>query len=174
MVYFMEIYCDGGCRGNGYAGAYGAAAMFFKYPNGRHEIWDYILPNYPPPTNQRAELHAIILSLEIALRKGNSMNPRPWLNVTIKTDSQYVVNCVTVWKNTWLNNGWRNAQGGPVLNRDLIEEALRLESQLRNVGQVNYQWIPREQNVDADRYCNNAMDQKARRRQEASQQYEYY
>jgi ribonuclease HI len=66
MVYVMEIYIDGGCRGNGQPGAIGAAAAVFKHRYG-HKAWTRVLPRYPPPTNQRAEITAIIMALQQAL-----------------------------------------------------------------------------------------------------------
>jgi ribonuclease HI len=69
MVYPMEIYTDGGCRGNRRPGAIGAAAAVFKTKYGKYRGWIRVLPSYPPPTNQRAEITAIIVALEEALAK---------------------------------------------------------------------------------------------------------
>ncbi|KAI3328833.1 hypothetical protein F4824DRAFT_506163 [Ustulina deusta] len=55
----MEFYVDGGCRGNGQPGVIGAAA---------NSKWkSQHLPRYPTPTNQRAEITAIIIALEWTL-----------------------------------------------------------------------------------------------------------
>jgi ribonuclease HI len=62
------------------------------------------------------------------------------------------------WVYKWTKNGWRNAAGNEVANRDLIEEACDLDDRLKEEGSVEYIWIPREQNEEADRYCNQAMD----------------
>lgn len=159
MVYIMEIYADGGCRGNGQPGAIGAAAAAFKKRNGRYDAWTVSLPRYPPPTNQRAEVTAIILALEQALEKFEGLDTNPYLNVNIYSDSRYAINCMTTWIYKWANNGWYNAAGNEVANRDLIEEASDLDERLKELGHVDYIWIPREDNQYADRLCNENMDE---------------
>ncbi|KAE8448044.1 hypothetical protein EG329_009967 [Mollisiaceae sp. DMI_Dod_QoI] len=174
MSYFMEIHVDGGCRGNGYPGSIGAAAAVFKYSGGEHQAWTRVLPSNPTPTNQRAELTAIILALEQALQLYSNLNFSSTLDVKIFSDSRYAVGCMTQWIQNWRANGWRNANGQDVANRDLIEEANALNARLQGLGNVSYQWLPREQNQDADRYCNQAMDgEEDRRMREQQYGYEY-
>lgn len=62
-------------------------------------------------TNQRAELTAILRALDIAPRHRE---------VTIYTDSKYAIDCVTNWYRNWRKNGWVNAKGKPVENKDLV------------------------------------------------------
>ncbi|EHK49259.1 uncharacterized protein TrAtP1_000115 [Trichoderma atroviride] len=160
MVYTMEIYTDGGCRGNGRSWAIGAAAAAFKNRNGNYvEAWTRSLPSYPAPTNQRAELTGIIIALEQALERYHELDSDPYLDITIYSDSKYAVNCMTTWIKKWLRNGWTNAAGYEVANRDLIEEAFDLGDRLKREGDVNYVWIPREKNEYADELCNEDMDQ---------------
>lgn len=158
MVYIMEIYVDGGCRGNGRLDAIGAAAAVFQLKWGKQNRWTRVLPSYPTPTNQRAEITAIILALELALQKYWNLSSNPKLNVKIYSDSKYAVNCMNEWVYKWSNNGWINAAGKNVANRDLIEKACGLDDRLKEEGSVTYIWIPREQNRDADELCNKAMD----------------
>lgn len=160
MVYIMEIHTDGGCRGNGRPGAIGAAAAAFKKRNGTYgKAWTRSLPrDDPPPTNQRAELTAIILALELALEKLEKLNTNPYLDVKIYSDSRYAIDCMTIWIYKWTRNGWINAAGSEVVNRDLLEEASDLDDKLKEVGDVDYVWISREKNQYADECCNYAMD----------------
>jgi ribonuclease HI len=158
MVYTMNIYVDGGCRGNGQPDAIGAAAVVFRYRRGRTQTWTQQLPYYPPPTNQRAEITAIILALNLALDKHEELDYHPKVDVTIYSDSKYAVNCMTDWVYGWSQNGWQNSKGLEVVNRDLIEEASYLDDRLRELGRVKYQWIPRAQNTQADAACNDCMD----------------
>lgn len=155
----MEIYTDGGCRGNGQPGAIGAAAAAFKKRNGAYLGWTRSLPRYPRPTNQRAEITGIIVALEQALDKYDDLDASPYLKVKIYSDSRYAVNCMTTWIYKWANNGWTNAAGYEVANRDLIQEASRLDDRLRELGEVDYMWIPREDNEYADSLCNQDMDE---------------
>lgn len=62
-------------------------------------------------TNQRMELHAVLEAV--------TNLPGP---LTVVSDSAYVVNAfVDAWWEKWQRNGWRNAKGDPVANRDLWE-----------------------------------------------------
>jgi ribonuclease HI len=158
MVYIMEIYVDGGCRGNGRPGSIGAAAAVMKKKFGKIEYWTRSLPIYPTPTNQRAEITAIILALEAALEKLEQLDTNPYLDVTIYSDSKYAVECMNNWIYKWTKNGWINAAGNEVANRDLIENASELDDRLKEEGDVEYVWIPREQNHLADMYCNEELD----------------
>ncbi|KAL6231005.1 ribonuclease H-like domain-containing protein [Aspergillus navahoensis] len=162
MVYTMRIYTDGGCRGNGKRGAIGAAAAVFKAKFGRSIPWVEALPRYPTPTNQRAEITAIIIAIERALERYEELDTRPRLNVTIYSDSRYAVDCMTKLIYKWTRNGWINAHGYPVANQDLLKKASDLDDQLSELGSVEYIWIPREQNSEADRYCNEKMDEEYR------------
>jgi ribonuclease HI len=158
MVYFMEIYVDGGCRGNGQPDSIGAAAAVFKLRYGRRMTWTRVLPDYPPPTNQRAEITAIIIALEQVLEKYDELDSYPRLNVKIYADSKYAIGCMNEWIYKWTRNGWRNASGNEVANRELIEEASDLDDQVKELGSVEYIWIPRAENEEADEACNRAMD----------------
>ncbi|PQE32176.1 ribonuclease H1 protein [Rutstroemia sp. NJR-2017a WRK4] len=152
MVYRMNIYVDGGCRGNGQPDAIGAAAAVFRYRGGRTQTWTRQLPDGfydPPATNQRAEITAIILALNIALDKYEQLDYCPKVDVTIYSDSKYVVNCMTEWIYGWLQNDWKNSRGFEVVNRDLIEEANDLDDRLRELGR----------NTQADEACNDCMDE---------------
>ncbi|KAJ0422236.1 ribonuclease H-like domain-containing protein [Aspergillus carlsbadensis] len=159
MVYIIDIYADGGCRGNGQPGAIGAAAIIFKKRKSRwrpkHSV---ALPRNPPPTNQRAELTAIILALEKALEQYDKMLTHPQFYVTIHVDSRYAIGCMTEWIYKWKRNGWVNAAGFTVVNKDLIMRASKLDAELKRLGSVSYVWVPREENWRADELCNENMD----------------
>ncbi|RKF57274.1 Ribonuclease H [Golovinomyces cichoracearum] len=158
MVYKMRIYVGGVCRGNGRPGSIAAAAAVFELPHGRQTTYSCILPSRPTPTNQRAEITAIIIALEEALERYDRLRMAPLLDVTIHSDSKYAIGCMREWVAKWCQNGWINAAGRAVANRDLIQKANRLDEKLCDLGTVEYVWIPREENVDADEACNDALD----------------
>ena len=160
MVYIMKIYVDGGCRNNGRPGAVAAAAAVVKRRWGKRKEFRRCLLREPyPPTNQRAEITAIILALEVGLKRYGELHSSPYMKVTIYSDSKYVIGCMTEWIPKWRRNGWRNAAGNPVANQDLIKEAAELHNKLDKEGRVKYTWIPRDANEHADRLCNLAMDE---------------
>lgn len=154
----MKIYVDGGCRRNGYSDAVAAAAAVRMDRFGRYWHRQRRLSGRNIATNQRAEITAIILGLEMALEKYQDLNGCPRLKVTIHSDSQYAVKCLDQWVYKWANNGWINCQGREVANRDLIEKASNLDDRIRELGNVQYVWIPRCENSLADKHCNEEMD----------------
>lgn len=154
----MRISVDGGCRGNGYNDAIAAAAIVVHLRSGRLKIWTRRLPDYPTPTNQAAELTAIIMALEKAVEQYQSCYTSPFMRVTITTDSKYAHGCMTEWRYKWVDNGWLNSKGQDVANRDLIEQALDLEAEIEQNGNVQYAWVPREKNQEADAAVNKELN----------------
>ncbi|KAK6541460.1 hypothetical protein TWF694_007270 [Orbilia ellipsospora] len=159
MVYRMDFKVDGACRGNGRPGAIAAAAAcLYTRGNTYYSRTEQLPYDDPVATNDRAELQAIIMALEWALEKYQSLDSCPRLKVTISGDSEHAINSITKWVYKWQENGWYTTAGTPVKNRDLIQEACRLENEIEEIGEVHYEWIPREKNMDADEKCNEALD----------------
>ncbi|KAF3317131.1 hypothetical protein TWF173_000382 [Orbilia oligospora] len=156
----MVFKVDGACRRNGRRGSTAVAAACLFKPGGRSYIprVKHLKGNKPAPTNQRAEILAIIIALEWALERYSELSGRPCLDVTIQSDSEYAVNSMTNYIKKWIGNGWYNAAGRPVTNRDLFQRAVALENKILDIGQVSYNWIPREKNLDADIECREALD----------------
>ncbi|KAI4139955.1 MAG: hypothetical protein L6R39_006029 [Caloplaca ligustica] len=158
MPYTMHISVDGACRRNGYGDAVAVAAIVVHLKSRRLKIWSRRLPDYPTPTNQAAELTAIIMALEQALEQYDSCDTSPFMQVTITTDSKYALGCMTNWRYKWIENGWLNSKGQDVANRDLIEVALDVEAQMEQNGDVQYNWVPRGKNQEADAAANEELD----------------
>ena len=66
---------------------------------------------------------------------------------------------MSTWIYQWSKNGWLNSRGNPVANRDLIQEASNLDDAVRALGDVEYVWIPRSQNSEADEAANLVLDE---------------
>ena len=97
----VTIYTDGAARGNPGPGGYGVILISGEY---RKELSQ----GYQHTTNNRMELMAVIAGLQALKKKG--------LNITIYTDSQYIVNSVEKgWLKTWIGNDFK----GGKKNRDL-------------------------------------------------------
>lgn len=116
----MEIFTDGGCRGNpgpgGWAYIINLDGTEYK-KNGFEEA----------TTNNRMELTAVIRALEAAYdlfstRQAGSDSSgaaNGSERVVLSTDSQYVQKGISEWICRWEKNGWKTAAKKPVKNKDL-------------------------------------------------------
>ena len=107
----VDLYTDGACSGNPGAGGYGAILIY-------RGIEKEISGGEPSTTNNRMEIFAVIAGLR-CLKES--------CDVTIYSDSAYTVNAFNKgWIQGWKTNGWKKADGKPVLNADLWLELLSL------------------------------------------------
>ena len=139
----VEVFTDGGCRGNPGPGGWGAVLRF-----GGHER--ELRGSEENTTNNRMELLAAISALEAMTEP---------CKVVLTTDSTYVKDGITRWIRNWKANGWKTAAKKPVKNKDLWE---RLDNEcLRH--QVDWRWVKghagHPENERADGLANLAMDE---------------
>ena len=113
----QSIYTDGACTGNPGPGGWGAVIYFDD--GSIHEIGDASKKT----TNNRMEMQAAIAALEFLESSGQN---KP---ITLYTDSEYLINCVTKWVKGWKRKGWKKSDGKPVLNQDLLEILDNLNNQ---------------------------------------------
>jgi len=99
----VEIATDGACKGNPGPGGWG---VIIRSGTRERELSG----GEALTTNNRMELMAAIEGLN-ALK-------RP-CNVTLSTDSRYVMDGLTKWIKGWQKNGWKTAAKQPVKNADL-------------------------------------------------------
>lgn len=118
----VYAYTDGACRGNPGRGGWGAILVYGK-------IEKELSGGEPSTTNNRMELSAVIAALS-ALKEP--------CDVTVTTDSQYVVNAIEKgWLEGWRNNGWRKSDKGQVLNVDLWQKLCELLEK----HSVSFVWV---------------------------------
>jgi len=97
----VTIYTDGSSRGNPGPGGYGTILM-----SGHHR--KELSQGYHHTTNNRMELMAVIAGLK-ALKK-------PGMNVTVYSDSQYVVKAVEEgWLKNWIKTNFKGGKKNPDL-----------------------------------------------------------
>ncbi len=139
----VEIYSDGACRGNPGPGGWG---VLLRY--GSHE--KRLRGAEPATTNNRMELRAAIEGLKLLNRP---------CEVTLWTDSQYVLKGITEWLPGWKARGWKTAGREPVKNVDLWQ---MLDTE-RARHQVEWRWVKGHAgdpgNEEADRLANEAIDE---------------
>lgn len=114
----VDVYTDGACTHNGQKDARSSYAYYF--PDHKEHSGSGRVPDDQLQTNNRGELMAILE----AIRKVERVFPAGEIELHIYTDSQYCKNSLTIWYPRWVSNGWKNATGAPILNRDLIENIL--------------------------------------------------
>jgi len=117
----VEIFCDGACSGNPGPGGFGAILR-------KGSIEKELSGGDIATTNNRMELTAAIIALESLTRS---------CNVSVTTDSQYLVKGITEWIFAWIKKGWINSKKDPVLNRDLWERLYALSRTHR----IEWNWV---------------------------------
>ena len=121
----VELYCDGACLGNPGPGGWGYLLRtitvdgFVEREGSGAEA---------KTTNNRMELKAVIEGLSTL------MYP---CDVSIYSDSQYVVKGIQYWLKNWKSKGWLKADGKPVINLELWQS---LDAQLK-VHKVEANWV---------------------------------
>ena len=98
---------DGACSGNPGPGGWGA---LLRFEDGSVEEFG---GHDPATTNNRMELQA---ALEL-LQRLKQLPRHP--DLTIRTDSKYLIDGLGSWMKGWKRKGWKTAAGKPVLNQDL-------------------------------------------------------
>ena len=131
----VTIYTDGAARGNPGPGGYGVILM-------SGNIKKELSQGYRHTTNNRMELMAVIAALE-ALKK-------PSLNITIYSDSQYIVKAIKEgWLNKWMATNFAKGKK----NKDLWVKFYNLSQN----HQLNFVWVKGH----ADNPNNNRCDELA-------------
>src|SRR5262245_19973061 len=102
-------YTDGGCRGN--PGGIGAWAVLLIHPKTGRALER--AGGERETMNNRMEMQAAIEALGALRRRQTS--------ITIRSDSQYLINCCTKWLPSWKAHGWRRNEG-PLKNVDLLQK----------------------------------------------------
>lgn len=154
----IAITIDGACRGNGTNQARGAWGVYFG-PRSQHNSRG-LLQN-GPQTNQRAEIVAAIKALDIMepIIRHYTANWGMDLDIVLVTDSDYLAMSMTQWVWNWLQNGWTSANGGPVVNGQLLELLHDRIERLENTGtSVKFWRVSRDFTQEADRLANEALD----------------
>ena len=98
---------DGACSGNPGPGGWGA---LLRFEDGSVEEFG---GHDPATTNNRMELQA---ALEL-LKRLKDLPRHP--DLTLRTDSKYLIDGLGSWMQGWKRRGWKTAAGKPVLNQDL-------------------------------------------------------
>lgn len=117
----IEIYTDGACSGNPGPGGWGAILRY-----GEHE--KELSGGKERTTNNQMELMAVLKSLQ---------QLKETCDVTIYTDSKYVLDGMTKYIHSWKQKGWKTANKKPVKNKEIWEE---LDAACKK-HKITWQWV---------------------------------
>jgi len=138
----IEIFTDGGCKGNPGPGGYGCIIR------GDGNVLE-LKGAHPQTTNNIMEMTAAIVALKEL--------SQPY-QVTLTTDSQYLVKGMTEWIHNWIKKGWLTASKQPVKNKELWQELHNLSKQHK----ITWVWVKghagHPENERCDQLANEAMD----------------
>ena len=122
----LVAYTDGACSGNPGPGGWGVLLQAFSDSK---VVKERELSNGEKlTTNNKMELRAAIAALEILDRTSE---------ITIITDSKYVMNGIQTWLAGWKKNNWKTASKKPVKNEELWKRLDLLCEQ----HEVNWKWV---------------------------------
>jgi ribonuclease HI len=122
----LVAYTDGACSGNPGPGGWGVLLQAFSDDR---VVKERELSNGEKlTTNNKMELRAAIAALEILDRTSE---------ITIITDSKYVMNGIQTWLAGWKKNNWKTASKKPVKNEELWKHLDLLCEQ----HEVNWKWV---------------------------------
>jgi ribonuclease HI len=139
----VEIFTDGACRGNPGPGGWG---VLMRYAGKEKSLWG----GESDTTNNRMELNAVI--------EGLAALKRP-CQVTLTSDSTYVLKGIQEWMPNWKKRGWKTASKQPVKNVDLWQ---KLDAVIGE-HKIDWQWVKghsgRRENEIADQLANRGIDE---------------
>jgi ribonuclease HI len=131
---YLKVYFDGGSRGNPGPSAVGAV-LYDSENNKVEELSEYIGEH----TNNIAEYTALEKALDMAAKYKCK-------NIILYTDSKLLNNQIKkIWK---------------IKDKNILEMYLKVSQKLGGYDTVDLRLVPREQNTEADRLVNNALDKK--------------
>ena len=122
MVARIEIFTDGACSGNPGIGGWGALLRY-------KDIEKELSGGEKNTTNNRMELTAVIEALKAL---------KTTCNITIYTDSKYVMSGITEWLENWKKNSWKTSnKKNDVKNIDLWQQLDKLIRQ----HEIRWVWV---------------------------------
>lgn len=137
------MFTDGACRGNPGPGGWG---VVLRYGDNERQLFG----GDRETTNNRMELLAVI--------EGLSVLKRP-CEISITSDSTYVLKGIQEWLQNWKKRGWKTASKKPVKNVDLWQ---RLDA-LIEPHTIEWHWVKghsgHPQNELADELANRGIDE---------------
>jgi len=103
----VKVFTDGCCANNGQQGARAGVGVWFGHDSNSN----ISAPVQGRATNNAAEIQAVTRALNTIREAGHT-------KAEVNTDSKFVIQSMTQWKDGWKQRGWKKADGSDVVNRD--------------------------------------------------------
>ncbi|KAH8284564.1 hypothetical protein KR018_004296, partial [Drosophila ironensis] len=134
---YVIVYTDGSCIRNGQPGASAGYGVFF----GRNHPLNAGKPVSGRVTNNVGEIQASIHAIKIAQDLGIA-------KLSINTDSQFLINSVTLWLQGWKRRGWMLKSNQPVKN---VVDFKELDALLQNQKvQVKWNYVEAHKGIEGN------------------------
>ena len=119
------FYCDGSCKGNGYANSSGGFGVVEI--NSDDELVYQYQEFKSPTTNNEMELMAILHILQ-RLDKEKNLDYHIFRELPVVfSDSAYCVNIINDWMYKWERNNWKRPKDQEIKNLDIIKQIYNLK-----------------------------------------------
>lgn len=123
---FVVVYTDGSCVGNGRSNSKAGIGVYFG-PESVYNV-SMKLPSAYEPTNNTAELYAVL----IALKQCKSMRQQ---KIEVRSDSKFLLECVTRYIPTWQKNGWIKT------NKKAVKHKVELMELAEEMRGLTIRWV---------------------------------
>ena len=133
------IFTDGACSGNPGPGGWGSVAVT---PSGKVQE---LGAGAQETTNNRMEMTAVARAIM-------GLGDEPG-DLTVYTDSVYVIRGLTQWIHGWRRRGWKNAAGEDVANKDLWIWLEEVVSSRKPLGKVDWQYVRGHMGIPGNERC---------------------
>ncbi|TMW41960.1 hypothetical protein DOY81_012960 [Sarcophaga bullata] len=123
---YVIVYTDGSCFNNGQKNACAGYGVYF----GDNHVLNVGKPVVGRVTNNVGEIQAAIYAIKTAKRMGIT-------KLCLCTDSQFLINSITLWIKGWKAKNWRLRNGEPVKN---VADFKELDALLQDKS-VEIKWV---------------------------------
>jgi ribonuclease HI len=129
----IKIFCDGSTRINNKKGAKNEGGFgYVAFDSKTNYIIDAYSKQVKNTTNNEMELYALYYAI------AHFGTADDWGCPEIYCDSQYAINCATVWGRKWMVNNWMKSDGKPVENQQIIYDIHKLLASGKFRVNINY------------------------------------
>ena len=111
----VEMYVDGACSNNGHKDNFGGYSVIVVVDGA---FYKEMHKGKRRTTNNEMELMGVL----VAVRAAKQIEEE----VTIYSDSAYVVNSINLWMDGWAAKGWVRGKGEPIKNLEIMKELYEL------------------------------------------------